>query len=187
MKAEKFEIFDSDIPDYRIDELKRNTKPVAFNGYVNIKKYRITIEPILEPQETYIQRLIELYNKEDNWHVKEDIDNYATNNFGLRIYDMINREKLDTIKKKKEALIRAINNIRENVKLSLKYFGLKEDYKYLYFNTCEDGYSWVIGRRVTPIFPMRSNNYIKTFKTLAGAKRNLIKYINNAKWLFKED
>ena len=42
--------------------------PSSFNGEVRIKKYKVTIEEIIEPKEVYEQRIQELWDKCDNMH-----------------------------------------------------------------------------------------------------------------------
>jgi hypothetical protein len=58
-------------------------------------------------------------------------------------------------------------------------------------NIDEDGeFSWAAERdyqvtgSVGYIFPMRTTQLVKTFKTMAGAKKNMIKYFN---WLFTKE
>jgi len=40
----------------------------CFNGVVNIRKYKVTIEPIEEPKEILAERLQKLWDECDNWH-----------------------------------------------------------------------------------------------------------------------
>lgn len=46
----------------------RDDTPSAFNGIVRYKKYRVTIEEIEEPIETYQERLEKMWVECDNWH-----------------------------------------------------------------------------------------------------------------------
>ena len=41
MDKEEFEFFDDSIPHWTLDTLKRKNKPSAFNGMVNVKRYKI--------------------------------------------------------------------------------------------------------------------------------------------------
>jgi hypothetical protein len=43
-------------------------EPSCFNGFVRIKKYRITVEELEELKEVYEQRLQKLWDECDNWH-----------------------------------------------------------------------------------------------------------------------
>ncbi len=43
-------------------------EPSCFNGNVNIRKYKITIEPIEEPNEVLAERLQKLWGECDNHH-----------------------------------------------------------------------------------------------------------------------
>lgn len=52
---------------YYLSELQKD-EPTSFNGNVQIKKYRITIEEIVEPVEVYEKRLQELWDNCDNHH-----------------------------------------------------------------------------------------------------------------------
>jgi hypothetical protein len=70
-----FETFRS-IGSYEISNLT-NDKPTSFNGDVRIKKYRITIEEVIEAQEVYENRIQELWDKCDNMHHSTPIQNVA--------------------------------------------------------------------------------------------------------------
>lgn len=52
-------------------------EPSAFNGYVRVRKYRITIEMVDEPIEVIQQRLQELWDKCDNMHHYDPLKNEA--------------------------------------------------------------------------------------------------------------
>lgn len=64
--SKSFETFKS-ISQYEISNLTR-VEPSAFNGNVEIKKYRVTIEEITESTEVYHQRLQKLWDECDNHH-----------------------------------------------------------------------------------------------------------------------
>ena len=70
-----FETFRS-IGSYEIGNLTQK-EPTSFNGDVRIKKYKITIEEVIEPQEGYEQRIQELWDKCDNMHHYTPIKNTA--------------------------------------------------------------------------------------------------------------
>lgn len=57
------------IGDYEFNGYSFNNKePSCFNGAVNIKKYKITIEIVDEPLEIYNERLEKLWVESDNYH-----------------------------------------------------------------------------------------------------------------------
>jgi len=43
-------------------------QPSCFNGYVNVRKYRVTIEIVPEPDEVIRERIIKLWRMCDNHH-----------------------------------------------------------------------------------------------------------------------
>ena len=49
----------------------------CFNGVVNIRKYRVTIEPIEESKEILAERLQKLWDECDNWHHWTPLKNAA--------------------------------------------------------------------------------------------------------------
>lgn len=55
------------IGDYEKGNLTQ-LKPSCFNGIVRVKKYRITIEEIEEPNEVIAERLEKLWVECDNYH-----------------------------------------------------------------------------------------------------------------------
>lgn len=67
--------------------------------------------------------------------------------------------------------------------------GKEMPYKNFSFD-CDDGgeFSWVAERNydvlgsVGYVFPLRSSNMVKSFKTLDGAKRNMLRYFS---WIFE--
>lgn len=42
--------------------------PGCWNGAVNFRKYRVTVEEIIEPKEVLIERLVKLWQECDNIH-----------------------------------------------------------------------------------------------------------------------
>ena len=51
----------------------RDDEPSCFNGWVRVKKYKITIELIEEPKEVYAERLNKLWIECDNHHHYEPL------------------------------------------------------------------------------------------------------------------
>lgn len=60
------------IDPWLIDHLV-STKPTCFNGDIRIKRYRITIEEIQEPNVILGQRLQKLWEECDNWHHHDNL------------------------------------------------------------------------------------------------------------------
>lgn len=52
-------------------------KPSAFNGHVEIYKYKVTIERVEEPKEVLCERLQDLWDKCDNHHHWTPLENKA--------------------------------------------------------------------------------------------------------------
>ena len=61
-----FETF-KEIGSYEIGNLTHK-EPSSFNGNIRIKKYKVTIEEIIEPKEVYEQRIQDLWDKCNNLH-----------------------------------------------------------------------------------------------------------------------
>jgi hypothetical protein len=71
-------------------------------------------------------------------------------------------------------------------------FQIADDFPYMNFsfdNLDDDGeFSWAAERNhkvtgsVGYVFPMRTTQLVKTFKTMAGAKRNMLRYFS---WIFE--
>jgi hypothetical protein len=70
-----FETFRS-IGSYEISNLIQK-EPTSFNGDVRIKKYKVTIQEIIEPKEVYEKRIQELWDKCNNMHHYNPIKNIA--------------------------------------------------------------------------------------------------------------
>ncbi len=66
MKNLTFETF-RELGDSQVFFLKKE-KPSAFNGFVEVEKYRITVEKIVESKEVYAERLQKLWDECDNMH-----------------------------------------------------------------------------------------------------------------------
>lgn len=86
----------------------------------------------------------------------------------------------------KEQLIREIERVGANEKIDLK--GTNFNYNYIVFDKHDEGFSWSMERswentrNVGYVFPMKGSQYIKMFKTLNGAKSNLIKNYVESEW-----
>jgi hypothetical protein len=70
-----FETF-REMSSYEISNITED-KPTCFNGYVSVRKYKITIELIDEPVEIIQDRIKELYNKSTNHHDWQPLQNEA--------------------------------------------------------------------------------------------------------------
>ena len=70
-----FETF-REIGSYEVSTLSKG-EPTCFNGNVSIYKYRVRIERIEEPLETYRERLQKLWEEEDNHHHWSPLQNRA--------------------------------------------------------------------------------------------------------------
>ena len=78
-----FEMFGS--PGWTLDSIVlAKQKPNAFNGEVDILKYRITVEVVNEPVEAYQERLQKLWDECDNHHHVGPLETMATI-FGYRL------------------------------------------------------------------------------------------------------
>jgi|SRR5688572_1059733 len=62
----EFETF-RQIGSWEIGNLERK-EPTSFNGSVNFKKYKVTIEEVIEPNEVYAKRIQKLWDECDNNH-----------------------------------------------------------------------------------------------------------------------
>lgn len=88
-----------------------------------------------------------------------------------------------------EEFAKAINELPANTNLDLKAENLHIER--ISFDSKGGGeFGWIacrnysVCRNVGYIHPMANANYVKTFKTLAGAKRNAIKYFD---FIFKNN
>jgi hypothetical protein len=57
-----------ELNNYQVAEWERDNVPSCFNGYVNVTRYRITIEKVVEPVEVIWERLRKLWRESDNMH-----------------------------------------------------------------------------------------------------------------------
>jgi hypothetical protein len=53
------------------------SKPSSFNALIRVKKYRVTIEEVQEPEDVIIDRLVELYKNADSYRERAAIEDYA--------------------------------------------------------------------------------------------------------------
>jgi hypothetical protein len=92
-KKIEFEFFDSGLPHWTLDNLKRRNEPSSFNCMVNVRRFKLTVELIDEPDEVLIERCKELYKKENNWHNRGSINNFTDKLIGKRVCEMIREEE----------------------------------------------------------------------------------------------
>jgi len=64
------------IGDFELRNITQD-KPSCFNGFVTVKKYRVTIEEIEEPKEVIAGRLQKLWDECANWHHHVPLKNAA--------------------------------------------------------------------------------------------------------------
>lgn len=77
---------------FRIQEHERFTEPKAFNGNVLVKRYKVTIEEIQEPDEVILERLKALYKNETNHYTRNDLERYARINFDVDLEGLSNND-----------------------------------------------------------------------------------------------
>lgn len=65
-------------------------EPTCFNGQVNIQKYRITVERIVESTDVYSERLNKLWAECDNYHHWTPLQDKAKE-FGVALIGNIGR------------------------------------------------------------------------------------------------
>ena len=61
-----FETFRT-LPSYDISNIKKDN-PSSFNGNIEFRKYKVTVEPIDEPFEVLSERIQLMWDKCDNFH-----------------------------------------------------------------------------------------------------------------------
>lgn len=69
--------------DWELSNLRRLV-PSCFNGIVSVRRYRITIEEIAEPDETIVSRITDLWNKTNNHHDWRPLQE-AASKFGVTL------------------------------------------------------------------------------------------------------
>lgn len=74
-KVKSFETF-REVGSYTMSGLIQK-EPSSFNGNVQIRKYKITIELIEEPHNVLCERLQKLWDECDNWHHWTPLKNVA--------------------------------------------------------------------------------------------------------------
>lgn len=66
------------VGDWELRNMKYNSgQPSCFNGVVNIKRYKVTVELIEEPVEVYQERLEKLWEESDNFHHYNPLEKMA--------------------------------------------------------------------------------------------------------------
>jgi hypothetical protein len=77
-------------------------------------------------------------------------------------------------------LVRLVGNASAESRVEVEHLG--GVMKWFKFDFCDGEYGWIAERSwancgsVGYIHPMKNSNYVKTFKTLSGAKRNFLNY-----------
>jgi hypothetical protein len=66
--------------------------PRAFNNYVMVKRYKMTIEEIVEPDEVVIGRLKKLYKETTNHYTRSSIASYARINYDIDLEEIEGNE-----------------------------------------------------------------------------------------------
>lgn len=66
-----------DIGDYYLSQMKQE-EPSSFNGNVQVRRYRVTVELIDEPNEIIAERIERLWINCDNHHHWQPLKNAAT-------------------------------------------------------------------------------------------------------------
>lgn len=71
----EFETF-REIGSYQINDLIQKN-PSCFNSEIRVKKYKIIVEEIEEPDSIIRERIKKLWDECDNWHHWEPLKKYA--------------------------------------------------------------------------------------------------------------
>lgn len=74
-KIQSIETF-RDVGLWELSNLTQN-EPSCHNGSIRVRKFRVTIEPIDEPNEIIAERLQALWDTSDNHHEYEPLRRYA--------------------------------------------------------------------------------------------------------------
>lgn len=82
METESIETF-HDPRGYRLSQMKRD-EPSCFNGVVSVRKYRVTVELVDEPDEAIRERIQKLWDECDNSHHWDPL-RYAAKEYGLEL------------------------------------------------------------------------------------------------------
>lgn len=153
---------------------KDNPSHVNFLSY---KKTKITIEEIEESNDTYIERLTEMLKTANGYtstqRIKEEITRLQKQIPNVSSF---------------EAFSEFVNNmdLNKSYKIVVPFY-----YEIIRVDkNSETTFSWSLGcnykvsGRTGYSYPMASNNFVKQFKTEAGAKKSLIKH---CEFLFKKE
>ena len=164
-------------PVFELQRLEAQNTPSVWNSDVRITQYKVTVEEIASTLEQQAKLLKELYEKETNWHNKSAIDVYCENHFGIGYQEFIKNSMPQTEGEACDRLIKIINNLAYPKKIEIaEWFGEFDWIEFEYYKS-ENYFTWSMARRMSNriITPMKNSQYILTFKTLEGAKRNFIK------------
>jgi len=75
MKKIEFETF-RELGSFTVSGLTQK-EPSSLNGRICVEKYKVTIELVKEPEEVICRRLQDLWDKCDNYHEWEPLENMA--------------------------------------------------------------------------------------------------------------
>lgn len=149
----------------------------SFINFLSYKRTKVTIEEIEESNEIYIDRLTKMLEKADGWSNKS------------RIQDEITRltKQIPNVSSK-EAFIEFVNNMDANktykITTPFLFEMIRVDKNSETTFSWSLGYNYKVSGRTGYSYSMASNNFVKQFKTEAGAKKSLIKH---CEFLFKNN
>lgn len=70
----------------------RQDGPSCFNGIVQVRRYRITVEEIYEPNEVIVARLQKLWDESDNHHHYRALQTVAAQ-YGVNLSDGFGKDR----------------------------------------------------------------------------------------------
>ena len=82
MSTMEFETF-REIGKYQIGTIKQD-EPSCFNGMVRVKRYRVTVEEIKEPDEVIVARLQKMWDNCTNHHNRDPLVT-AASSYGVEL------------------------------------------------------------------------------------------------------
>lgn len=62
-----------DVRGYWLNDIALLSKPSCFNGMVNVRRFKVTVELIDEPKEVIAERLEALWRSSDNCHDRDPL------------------------------------------------------------------------------------------------------------------
>ena len=97
----ELEIYEERIKDNDIRFLGSRKEPDCFNGMVMVKKFKITVEEIKEPEEVILERLEKLYrNNNKNMLNRKSINDYTKELTGKYMEDIVQDKDWKDLKEK---------------------------------------------------------------------------------------